>query len=128
MTVQETTVFCILGAVLCLVLKEYQKPQAILLGITVVVVVLLAVMPQVRSIKETASQLFAESSLQPEWFALICKAIGIAWLTQLGTDLCKDCGENAIASAVELCGKIFLAVLSLPLFVTLSQTVLGVIG
>ncbi|MDE6708794.1 MAG: stage III sporulation protein AD, partial [Oscillospiraceae bacterium] len=43
-----------------------------------------------------------------------------------GIDICKDCGENAISTVVELCGRVLLILLALPLFLTLAETVLEV--
>ncbi len=128
MSIQTAAALCIIGSVLCLLLREYQKPQAALLSIAVAAGAVLSAMPEVRQIAETASALYAQSSLSPAYFVILCKALGIAYLTQLGSDICRDCGEAAIASAVELCGRISLVALALPLFVQLTKTVLGVIG
>lgn len=128
MSMQASAAVCIIGCILCLVLREYHKPQALLLGVAVCVVLMLSAMPELQRILTTASGLYAQSELAPEYFTILCKAIGIAWLTQLGADTCRDCGENAIGSAVVFCGRICLVVLALPLFVTLAETVLGVVG
>ena len=45
----------------------------------------------------------------------VLKSLGIAILTQCCADICKDCGENGIATGVELIGKIEILILSLPL-------------
>lgn len=128
MNMQTTAAVCIIGCILCLVLREYHRPQAVLLGIAVCIVLMLGAMPELNRIIMTASGLYTESSLAPEYFTILCKAIGISWLTQIGTDTCKDCGENAIGTAVTFCGRICLVALALPLFVTLAETVLGVMG
>lgn len=128
MTMQASAAICIIGCILCLVLREYHRPQALLLGVAVCLVLLLGALPELQRILTTASGLYARSNLAPEYFMILCKAIGIAWLTQLGADTCKDCGENAIGSAVTFCGRICLVVLALPLFVTLAETVLEVMG
>lgn len=43
------------------------------------------------------------------------KAVGLAILTQCCANLCKESGENGLASGVETIGKIELLLLSLPL-------------
>lgn len=128
MTIHTVVAFCICGCILVLTLRQYQRPQAVLLALAVCGTVLLGAMPAVQEIVETASYFFARSGLESDYFAVLCKAIGITYLTQLGVDFCRDCGENAIGTAVELCGRLCLVALSLPLFASLSQTVLEVIG
>lgn len=118
----------ILGCILSLVLREYHRPQGVLLGIGVCLVLLLGSSGELRRIIVSASGLYAESRLDPEYFGVLCKALGVTWLTRLGADICKDCGEQAIAAAVMLCGRIVLVGLALPLFATLADLVLEVMG
>ena len=40
--------------------------------------------------------------------------MGIAYITQFGVEILRDCGENAIALKLELAGKVFIMGLTLP--------------
>lgn len=120
--------FCICGCILALVLRQYQKPLAVLLGLAVCCILLLTTLPQIQEILDTAAVFFSVSGMHAEYFTILCKAVGITYLTQIGMDFCRDCGENAICTAVELFGRISLISLSMPLFSVLVQTVLEVIG
>ena len=44
------------------------------------------------------------------------QALGVCFITQLASDACKDAGEGAIASKVELAGKVVILLLAMPLF------------
>ena len=46
---------------------------------------------------------------------ILLKALGIAVLTQCCAELCRECGENAAATGVELTGKVEILLLCLPL-------------
>ncbi|MDE7120991.1 MAG: hypothetical protein K2O42_02390 [Oscillospiraceae bacterium] len=124
LSIQTAVIFCIIGCILILILKQYHKAQGVLLSIAVCSMVLLAIVPEIQQIFETAKNIYLQSSLQLSYFTILCKAVGISYLTQLGIDICKDCGEQALSTVVELCGRIFLILLALPLFLTLAQTVL----
>ncbi|MDE6087457.1 MAG: hypothetical protein K2G25_03640 [Oscillospiraceae bacterium] len=124
LSIQTAVIFCIIGCILILILKQYHKAQGVLLSIAMCSMVLLAILPEVRQIFETAENIYSQSSLHLSYFTVLCKAVGISYLTQLGIDICKDCGEQALSTVVELCGRVFLILLALPLFVTLAQTVL----
>lgn len=128
MMIQTAVAFCICGCILCLVLRQYQRPKSVLLGLAVCCIVLLSILPQMQEILDTATVFFSQTGMHSEYFTILCKAIGITYLTQLGMDFCRDCGENAICTSVELCGRISLISLSLPLFTVLAETVLEVIG
>ncbi len=44
----------------------------------------------------------------------ILKAFGVALISQVTSDVCRDCGENAIAARVEFAAKACIMLLSLP--------------
>jgi stage III sporulation protein AD len=49
-------------------------------------------------------------------------------LAQFAADACRDAGESALASKMELAGKITILILALPLFEKITQTAVGLIG
>ena len=49
------------------------------------------------------------------YIGFLLKALGIAILTQVCADICRDAGEGGIGSGVELAGKMEILVLCLPL-------------
>lgn len=49
------------------------------------------------------------------WFDLLFKAVAAAIGCETCADLCRDCGESATASRVELAGRLYILLLSLPL-------------
>ena len=51
------------------------------------------------------------------------KALGVCVVTQLASDTCKDCGQNSIASKIELGGKVLILAISLPMFTSLLETI-----
>lgn len=122
--IETAVIFCIIGCILILILKQYQKAQGVLVSIAICSMILLAIMPEIKQIFETAENIYSQSNLNLSYFTVLCKAVGISYLTQLGIDICKDCGEQAISTVVELCGRVLLVLLALPLFVTLAETVL----
>lgn len=57
----------------------------------------------------------AQAPMLSEHTEMLFKAVGLAILAQCCAELCRECGENGIASSVETVGKIQLLLLSLPL-------------
>ena len=57
-----------------------------------------------------------------EYSAILMKAFGIAILTHITAEICRDCGESSVASYVELAGKIEIMLLSLPLVMSVLET------
>lgn len=53
--------------------------------------------------------------------AVLTKALGITLAVQLTAELCRDLGESALASKLELLGKAELLLLSLPLLNEMAE-------
>ncbi len=124
MTTEQMIILCIIGCILVLVLKQYQRSYALLLSIGLCLLVIVRILPDAERILSTAEQTFHQFRVTAADFGILCKAVGISYLTQFGMDICRDAGENALGTAVELCGRVLLLMLALPLFVTLSETIL----
>lgn len=118
---------CICAALMCKVTEKHSKEQAVLLVIAVCTIIFLNIADAMPSILGKMELLMAYSGLEREYVTVIFKALGICWLTQFGSDICRDCGESAIASAAEVFGKIQLVILSLPLFENLIDIVTGIL-
>ena len=55
------------------------------------------------------------------------KGLGICYLTQLASDICRDSGEGTLAVQSEMAGKTALLLISLPLFEKTVQLALELI-
>ena len=64
-----------------------------------------------------------QTGLSPAVISPVMKCVGIGVVTRLTTDLCRDAGQSAAASAVELCGTACAMVTALPLIRSLMQLV-----
>ena len=68
------------------------------------------------------TSLFEGSSLG-EYSGIVIKALGIALLTQICADICRDSGEGSAASGVELMGRLEILLLCLPMLENILSTV-----
>jgi stage III sporulation protein AD len=57
----------------------------------------------------------------------ILKIIGIAYIAEFGAQITKDAGQGAIASKIELGGKILILTMAIPILTVIIETVLGMI-
>lgn len=58
---------------------------------------------------------------------VMLKSLGIALLSQIVADLCRDAGESTVASVVEMAGKAVILLLAFPLVESLLKTVEGLL-
>ena len=58
---------------------------------------------------------------------IILKITGIAILTEFAVSICKDSGESAIASKIDLGGKIIIISISIPIITALLELVISIL-
>ncbi len=117
---------CICTSLICKTTERHAKEQAVMVSIAVCVAVLIFMLSDIPIIFGKIDRLAAVSGLDTDYVRIIFKALGICYLTQFSSDICRDCGENASASVAEIFGKIQLILLSIPLFESLVDNILGV--
>jgi stage III sporulation protein AD len=54
----------------------------------------------------------------------ILKIIGIAYIAEFGAQITKDAGQGAIASKIELAGKILIMVMAIPILTVIIETII----
>lgn len=101
---------------LCVVVLVRQLRQELVpltvasIGIILLGYLLLSLSPVLSFISDTAKK----SGLSG-YFSVLVKSLAIALSCQVCAEICRDCGESALASKVELAGKIGIILLSLPI-------------
>ena len=121
----QVTGLCVVGALLALVVKRGSPETALLLAVGSAVVVALALAGVVKELLAFLGELGSASGVSADLFVPLYKTIGIALVVQVGGNLCRDAGESAIASKIELAGKLMLVVLALPMFEEIVSIALG---
>lgn len=110
-------------------LRGIQKEYAVLLSLLCAVALMLWAVGAMEPVVRQVSALAESTGLDSQYSGILFKALGIALCTQLACDACRDAGETAIGDKVEFCGRVALAVLSLPLFLeifALAQKIFAV--
>ena len=114
MEIFQISALAIIGALLAVTLKNWRPELALAISIAAAVGIILSITGILRQILLSFENIISQCGLSPELFTLVIKLTGIAYVTKFAGELCKDCGENAIASKVELAGKASVLLLTLP--------------
>lgn len=118
----------LIAAILAVTLKRYNQEYAVIISIIAGVVILVEILLNLTPAVQQISTLLSGTGLSSEYAMILFKSLGICFLAQFSADSCRDAGESALASKVELAGKISILVLSLPLFENIAQTAIGLIN
>ncbi len=110
--------------VLLVVLLKSHKPE-FAIPVTLIGCILMVGMMVVylKTILSSFAAIYEKTSLSGEDVLTLVKITGVAYLTDFAAGICRDAGETSVAAKVELAGRCGIVFLSLPIAVTLLQTI-----
>ena len=107
----------------CSLLIKTKNPEySFVLSTICAVCVCAAAVGMISSLADFVSGIIKSSGLPSAVFVPIIKCVGIAVLTNLVCNLCKDAGQNGTSSAVEYLGSAAMVYTAMPLLGTLLKT------
>lgn len=126
-TLLRITALSVLSAALGLLLKK--DVPALQLGLTVGVMAALglAALETAGEVRGLLALFTEKTGIDEGYLTLTMKCVALAVIVRLGGDLCRDAGQSALASLIELTGTLSAAVLALPLLRALVETVWSVL-
>jgi stage III sporulation protein AD len=107
-------VFCICSAVMAVLLRQYSREQGLLASLAACTAVLAGAILMTGPMIDEVRDIFSQAGVSESYISLIFKAVAICFITQVTCEICRDSGENAIASAAELWGRGAVTLMSLP--------------
>lgn len=110
-----------------MILKQYKPEFVIYVSIVAGILILAIVFTKISSIVELLNNLASKASINSEFLKLLLKITGIAFLTEFAVSICKDTGETAIASKIDIGGKAIIMSLSIPIIGGLLETIIKVL-
>ena len=102
------------GTLLSLAVRSYRPEFSVYISIACGIILFMTVIAQFSDILSVVSDVFSRSGYANSYFPVLLKILAIAYLTDLISQVCRDAGENGIASKTEMAGKIFILYVSLP--------------
>lgn len=105
-----------IAAALCAVVVKKQVPEiGLALGILAGATILFLSMDAIQQAKNVMDMLAETAALSPAVVVPVIKTIGIAIITKVTAEICKDAKEGAIAAFVEIAGAAGALLVCLPL-------------
>lgn len=117
----------IIATILSVILRQ-QKPEfALQVSIVTGLIIFIFVISKLNYVIEVLNNLAIRVDMDLLYFTTILKVIGVAYIAEFGAQIARDAGEGAIASKVELAGKILIMVLAVPVLTSLLDLIIKII-
>ena len=114
----------LIALVIIILLKQYKPEFAIYISIFTGILILILVMDKLSGIINLIKSIVNQSYINTEFITLLIKITGIAFLSEFAVSICKDSGEAAIASKIEIGSKIIIITMAIPILSSLLELIL----
>ena len=119
-------VFIGLVAVFAILLLRVGKPEyAMAVSLAACVLILLFAGGTLTTVIGDLKKLFSYVTLPEGYLKILFKILGVAYLAEFGSALCKDAGQSAVSGQIELVGKLVILGISMPVVSALFETIAG---
>ena len=123
MDVFKVAAFAVSGVLLALMLRQTKPEYSVFLSMAVCICIFLYLLNRMQAVFGYLDQLRAQVPVDGIYLDTILKMLGITYITQFASDLCKDAGYSAISSQIELFARVSILFLSFPVLLALVETI-----
>ena len=123
MNIIQVGILGVAGILLAVQLKQEKSEVAVYLSIVISLLIFFGILDSLKVLVATVREISTYIQIDSSYIMTLIKMLGITYIAEFSSGLCKDAGYSAIATQIELFGKITILVLSLPILLALLRTI-----
>ena len=111
------------ATIIIILIKRHNPELSTVLSICAVTVILISALSFLGELKELVRSAVRISGVSDIYLTVILKCLAVSVVTKLGSELCRDASQAALATTVEFAGTICAISLAMPLISTMLELV-----
>ena len=117
----------LIALIIIILLKQYKPEFAVYVSLIAGALILMIAIDKLAGIISLLQSSANKASINTEFLTLLIKITGIAFLSEFAVSICKDAGEAAIASKMEIGAKLIIISMSIPIISSLLEIILKIL-
>ncbi len=123
MDILKISMFGISAVLLALILKSYRPEYSYYISIAVCICIFMFVGTKLELLIGYVEKMQSMIQLEDSYMAMILKMIGVTYVAEFASNICKDSGYQTIAGQIELFAKLSILVLGMPVLLAFMETI-----
>ena len=123
MTILTAAAAGLTAVLLAVQLKSVKSEYGVYLVMAAGVFIFLYGLGKMEVILDTLSQIRDSIQIESIYLDMLLRMIGIAYVAEFASGICRDAGYGALGSQIEIFGKLSILAVSMPVFGALLETV-----
>ncbi|HKL99644.1 MAG TPA: SpoIIIAC/SpoIIIAD family protein [Mobilitalea sp.] len=113
----------IAAILMAILFKKGKEEYSLYISIAACITIILLGIGKLEVILDAITKLQGYIKINKAYIDVLIKIIGITYVTEFASSLCKDSGYQSIGEQVELVGKLTILAISMPILLALLDTI-----
>lgn len=123
MNIVQVGIIGIIGALLAVQFKNGKTEYGIYMSVGISMFIFLSIVERLEEIIAAVKMVNQWISIDIPYISTLIKMLGITYIAEFASAICKDTGYQTIASQIEIFSKLTIFALSLPVLTALLETI-----
>lgn len=123
----KTALLGIVTIIIAMAMKQGKAEYATFVSFTGCILIAWIAVRLLEGITGSLERMERLLHLDMEYVALLMKMIGVTYLSEFASSLCKDAGYSAVAGQIELVGKLTILTIGMPIVLALFELMVDMV-
>ena len=122
MSIQKAAAIGVCAALIALQFKGGKTEYGIYVSIAAGILLGTGIIGKLSTVLDTVKEIGSFLQIEGSYLGVLLKMLGITYVAEFASNICKDSGCQTIAAQIQLFGKITVLALGMPVLLTLLRT------
>jgi stage III sporulation protein AD len=123
MTMIQIGAIGVIGALLSIQFKNGKSEYGIYISVAISILIFACIIDKLEMFVTTIGQISQYINLDVSYIGTMLKMIGITYIAEFSSSICKDAGYHTIAVQIEIFSKLTILALGMPVLLALLETI-----
>ncbi len=123
MNIVQVCVMGVIGVLLAVQFKSGRSEYSIYISVAVSLAIFFYILSQLKIFAVLIEEIGRNMELHSAYIKTLLKMLGITYVSEFASAICKDAGYQSIAGQIEVFAKLFILGLSAPILLSLMDVI-----
>ena len=123
MSMDQIGIIGVVGALLAVQFKSGKSEYGIYISVVLSLFIFFCIITRLNIIVDMMRTIGSYINMDTAYIGTLIKMLGITYVAEFSSGICKDAGYQTIAVQIEIFGKLAVLVLSMPVLMALLETI-----
>lgn len=121
LSIVQLVLIAVVGMLIALTFRKQQADMSVIVSIGICLLLMFFMVQAFGALVSFIQKISGYMNL--EYVGVLLKLIGIAYVCEFASSLCKDAGYQAISGQIEVAGRVAMMIITIPVMLAIIDTI-----